>query len=195
VNEYPVVGTESALQANGIMFSINVFQNPNSGRVVKVSRENFVVAFTKYSRFEDFKEEVIKRTDQFCQTFGVTALLRLGLRYVNNILVPPAEKTSAVLRYVRPIVDFDRIGVDDVEHFVTEVRMKRQEHLVTLRGALLAPLDDGRRVYILDIDCHSRAQQQATEVAQLLDIYHETAQVSFLDHITEEYKNVMRGRS
>ena len=170
-----------------------MFQNPSSGRVLKVSQENFVVAFTKYSRFEDFREEVIKKTQQFCSQFDVSSLLRVGLRYFNNIVIPSAENTSAILRYIRPVIDFDRVEIDSLDQFVSEVRMRQREHLVTLRGALLAPLDDGRRVYVLDVDCHSE-RHTADQVGELLDVFHESAQLCFLDHITEQYKNVMRGK-
>ena len=193
--EYPIVGSETLLPQNGGAVTINVFQNPRSARALKVSQENFLVAFTKYTRFEDFKDEVIVRTKQFCEKFNVSNLLRVGLRYVNNIVVPVSENASSLLRYVRPLIDLERIQIDGIDQFVTEVRMREKGHLVTLRGTLLAPLDDGRRVYVLDIDCHSRAPHSAEELPRLLDDYHQNAQLFFLDHITEEYKNVMRGKS
>jgi uncharacterized protein (TIGR04255 family) len=195
VDQYPIVGSEQALQPNGTILMVNVFQNPTAARAIKVSQENFVVAFTKYTRFEDFKEEVIAKTKQFCSKFDVSSIARAGLRYVNNIVIPAADKTSTILRYVRPVIDFERVDIEDIDQFVTEVRMRRKNHLVTLRGALLGTLEDGRRVYVLDVDCHSRVQQKAEEIPELLDEYHESAQQFFLDHITDQYKDVMRGKS
>jgi len=195
VNEYPVLSIEQLLQSNGTISPINVFQNPNAARAIKISQENFVVAFTKYTRFEDFKEEVIRKTNQFCEKFDVSSISRVGLRYVNNIMLPGSGKTSELLRYVRPLIDFDRVRVDDVQQFVTEVRVQQSQHLVTLRGALLAPFEGGQRVYVLDVDCHSNEPHTSQEIPQLLDIYHDSAQVFFLDHITEECKAVMRGKS
>jgi len=194
VNEYPNVGTESVLQPASGMLTVNVFQNPVAARVLKISQENFVVAFTKYSRFEDFKEEVIARANQFCSKFEVSSLLRVGLRYVNNILIPATEKRSDLLRFVRPLIDFERVSIDSVDQFVTEVRLTQKNHLITMRGALLAPLEGGRRVYVLDIDCHTQEAHTAVEIPELLDIFHESAQIFFLDHVTEEYKNIMRGK-
>lgn len=195
VNEYPVVGTESLLHPTGATFTVNVFQNHASGRALKISQENFVVAFTRYTRFEDFKEEVINKTQQFCSKFDVSSVSRVGLRYVNNIFLPGDDGAASLLRYARPVIDFDRVSVEAIDQFITEVRMSTKAHLVTLRGALLPPLDDGRRIYVLDIDCHSRRQHAASEIAELLDVYHESAQMFFLDHVTEEYKNQMRGKS
>jgi uncharacterized protein (TIGR04255 family) len=194
VNDYPALTIEQVLQREGVL-SINVFQNPNAARAIKISQENFVVAFTRYTRFEDFKDEVIARTNRFCEKFDVSSLSRVGLRYVNNIVIPGTGTISEVLRYVRPVIDFDRVSADEIQHFVTEVRMRQKEHLITLRGALLAPFDRGQRVYVLDVDCHSDGSHTAKEVPQLIDTFHESAQLSFLDHVTEQYKNVMRGKS
>jgi uncharacterized protein (TIGR04255 family) len=195
VGEYPALSIEQMIQPNGALSPINVFQNPTAARAIKVSQENFVVAFTRYTRFEDFKSETIAKTAQFCEKFDITSLTRVGLRYVNNIVIPGSGTTSEILRYVRPVVDFDRIEADEIQHFVTEVRMRRRQHLVTLRGALLAPLDGGQRVYVLDVDCHGGESHSVNDIPHLLDAYHETAQLYFLDHITDEYKNVMRGKS
>jgi len=195
VNEYPTLAIEQALQPTGTVLPINVFQNPNAARAIKISQENFVVAFTRYTKFEDFKEEVIAKTNQFCEKFDVSSLLRVGLRYVNNIVIHDSAKTSELLRYVRPFIDFDRVVADDVQHFITEVRMRQTQHLVTLRGALLAPFEGGQRVYVLDVDCHSDGSHSSREIPELLDLYHESAQLFFLDHITDEYKKMMRGKS
>jgi uncharacterized protein (TIGR04255 family) len=195
VDEYPALSVEQLLQPNGALSPINVFQNPNAARAIKISQENFVVAFTKYTRFEDFKEEVIKKANQFCEKFDVSSLSRVGLRYVNNILIPGLGKTSELLRYVRPLIDFERVSPDEVQQFVTEVRMRQSQHLVTLRGALLAPFEGGQRVYVLDVDCHSAGPHSSKEIPQLLDTYHNSAQLFFLDHVTEECKTMMRGKS
>ena len=85
VEQYPNTGTESAMQPNAAILTVNVFQNALAGRVIKVSQENFVIAFTRYSRFEDFKEEVVNRTSTFCATFGVKSLTRVGLRSANRL--------------------------------------------------------------------------------------------------------------
>jgi uncharacterized protein (TIGR04255 family) len=125
----------------------------------------------------------------------VASLVRVGLRYVNNIELPPAASTSLLVRYIRPLTDFSRVDIENVDQFLNEVRLRHSGHLVTLRGVLLPRLQDGRRIYVLDIDCHSFAQHTQEDISALLDRYHDSAQEFFLDHITEEYKNVMRRKS
>lgn len=195
VEQYPNVNTESVFVQPGGPLSHSVFQNPGTGRCIRVSQENFIVAFTKYTRFEDFKDEVSHKTGVFCETFGVASLTRVGLRYVNNIELPPTASAGLLLKYVRPLTDFGRVGIENVDQFLNEVRLRHLGHLVTLRGVFLPPLQDGRRIYVLDIDCHSIAQHAQEDIGALLDRYHDSAQEFFLDHITDEYKNVMRGKS
>lgn len=194
VDQYPNVSTEPVFIQPGSVLNLAVFHNPATGRFIKVSQENFIVAFTRYTRFEDFKEEVLQKTSVFCETFCVTNLHRVGLRYVNNVELLAAVPTSSLLKYVRPLIDFGRMDIENVDQFLNEVRLRHSGHLVMLRGVLLPPLPDGRRSYVLDIDCHSSGLQSQGDIRDLIDRYHDSAQEFFLDQITEEYKNVMRGR-
>ena len=195
VDQYPTVSTETVFQSGmGQTLSVNVFRNPAAERVIKVSQENFVLAFTKYSRFEEFQDELTKQVQLFCETFGIDALTRVGLRYVNNILLPAGDTTSSILRYVRPLTDFERISLETVDQFVNEVRLRYRNHSVTLRGVLLGRLEKGRRVYVLDVDCHSSNHNSTKDIPGLVVQYHDSAQRFFLDHITDEYKKVMRGK-
>ena len=194
VDEYPNVGTEPLMQSSGSMLPVNTFQNPTTGRLMKVSQQNFVIAFTKYSNFEDFKEEALEKANLFCSTFEIKAFTRIGLRYINHIALPPAESASSLLKYVRPLTDFENLSIDTLQQFVNEYSLRHKDHMVTLRGVLLPPLRDQRRTYIFDIDCYSPGPRDAAAIEATLDAYHDTAQRFFLNHITEEYKDFMRGK-
>lgn len=190
VNEYPEVGKESSLQANANVLEIAVFQNRSESRVIRVSHQNLIIAFTRYVRFNDFKSEVLKQTELFCSTFEIDAFTRIGLRYVNEIGLPSAEPSSLPI-YLRPIISFDRFPLEQVDHFALELRSHYKNHFVTLRSALLRGL---LPTYILDTECHTNMPTPTKEYPALLDEFHDSAQRLFLDHITEEYKDVMRGK-
>lgn len=188
LGQYPEVGKESALQPNGVFLDVAVFRNPADARVIKVTNQNFLIAFTRYECFEVFKEELINRTDQFCSTFGIDQLSRVGLRYVNEIVLPSADP-AALLNYVRPLVSFDRFPENLVEQFALELRAYYRTHSVAVRTALLPGV---LRTYVLDIDCHHSASTLHSDYPRLLDQFHDSAQAIFLDHITEQYKALMR---
>lgn len=188
VQAYPEVGKEATMQATGAVSDVAVFQNSEERRVIKVSHSNFVIAFTRYVRFDDFKSEVLRQTEQFCGLFGIEEFSRIGLRYVNEIALPNAEPLS---KYLSPSLSFTSFPEELVDQFAVEVFAKYREHPMTVRSALLPGLV---RTYVLDIDCHTSARSSAAEHPILLDRFHESAQRVFLDHVTEEYKQVMRGR-
>ncbi len=187
--EYPDVGLESALLPSGGTLNVTVFQNLLKARVIKVSPQNMALAFSAYVNFEDFKEEALRRSVSFCETFEIASLTRVGLRYVNEIPLPN-QQPELMTAYVRPIVDFSRFPLDSVQQFALQVAARQDDHMVLVRTALLArPM----RTYILDIDAYTETEQPTSEISALLDRFHDTVQRVFLDHVTDEYKQVMRG--
>ena len=190
VQEYPDVGRETAILPNGATLNVTVFQNPRAARVIKVSSHNMALAFSSYANFEEFKDEVQRITDNFCGTFEVSSLTRIGLRYVNEIPLA-SQNPESITRYVRPLVEFDRIPLDSVQQFAMQVAASRNDHMILVRTAMLAgPI----RTYILDIDAYTEVVKPANEVPSLMERFHDSAQRVFLDHVTDEYREVMRGR-
>jgi uncharacterized protein (TIGR04255 family) len=137
VAEYPEVGLESALLPNGTTLNVTVFQNQLKARVIKVSPQNMALAFSSYTNFEDFKEEVQRRSTSFCETFDVTSLIRVGLRYVNEIPLP-TQQSESMTRWVRPLVEFDRIPLDSVQQFALQMAAKQDDHMMLVRTAMLS---------------------------------------------------------
>jgi uncharacterized protein (TIGR04255 family) len=190
VDDYPDVGLESAILPTGSTLNITVFQNQRKARLIKVSPQNMALAFSSYSNFEEFKDEIQKRTASFCGTFDVTSLTRVGLRYVNEIPCP-TQQSDSLTRLVRPLMDFSRIRLDSVQQFAMQVTTSHEDHMILLRTAMLpGPI----RTYVLDIDAYTEAVRPTSDVMPLIERFHDAAQRTFLDHITDEYKEVMRGR-
>lgn len=188
VADYPDVGLEAALLPNGATLSITVFQNVGSARLIKVSSQNMALAFSAYANFEDFKEEVLRRSTEFCEIFDVSSLTRVGLRYVNEIPLATQEAES-MTKYVNPLVDFSRIPLGSVQQFALQLSAQVGDHMIQVRTAMLAgPI----RTYVLDIDAYAETVKSAAEIGTLLDRFHDTAQKVFLDHVTDDYKRVMR---
>lgn len=190
VGIYPSVGKENPIQANGTILDVSVFQNPADFRVIKVTAQSFLIAFTRYSNFEEFKKEVLDRTTEFCSSFGIRSFTRVGLRYVNEILLEGSDPAS-LLRLVRPVLNFDRFPIDFVNQFAVEMRTHYKEHLMTLRSALIP---GNPSTYVLDIDSHLTHAVSIEQYPNLLDEFHDSAQRIFLDHITEECKSRMRSQ-
>ncbi len=190
VQDYPDVGRETAILPNGTTLNVTVFQNPRAARVIKVSSHNMALAFSSYANFEEFKDEVQRRTANFCGTFEVSSLTRIGLRYVNEIPLP-TQSPESITRYVTPLVEFDRIPLNSVQQFAMQVVASHNDHMILVRTAMLAgPI----RTYILDIDAYTEVVNSASEVPLLMERFHDSAQRVFLEHVTDEYREVMRGK-
>jgi uncharacterized protein (TIGR04255 family) len=190
VAEYPDISLESAWLPNGATLGVTVFRNIDTARLIKVSSQNLAIAFSAYANFEEFKDEVLKQSLKFCEIFEVSSLTRIGLRYVNEIQLPTQEAES-IARYVNPLLDFERIPLRTVQQFAMQLSAQVSDHMIQVRTALLpGPI----RTYVLDIDAYTEVVKSSGAISSLLDQFHDTAQNVFLDHVTDNYKDVMRGQ-
>jgi len=194
--DYPEVTEETSPQPDGRLVRAYVFSNPSSRRLIKASQENFVVVFNSYSTFEEFKAEAVTRTAEFSHQFEVTTYHRVGLRYVNHIELPALDGIRILRRYVNLPIDFGHLDEPTIEQLLTEFRLKVRSYRLTVRGALIPfPTKPQELLYILDLDCHGTGQLQVASLPTLLDEFHHEIQVRFLEHVTEEYKGIMRRRT
>ena len=189
VSDYPDVSTEQALLPGGGKLDVTVFRNDVAARLIKISTQNLALAFSSYTNFEEFKQEVISRTHQFATLYALDHFVRVGLRYVNEIALLSQEPES-LTQYVRPLLAFERFPLNTIQQFAMQISAAFDKHMATIRAALIAgPI----RTYVLDIDAHSEVVTHLNQISDLLDDFHDSAQKIFLDSVTEEYKQVMRG--
>jgi uncharacterized protein (TIGR04255 family) len=191
---YPAVSQEMLAQPDSRVLQAYVFANPETRRSIKVSQENFVVIFNQCSSFEDFKHEALARTTAFAKEFSVQNFQRIGLRYVNHIELKPGQGIQDLRRYVNLPVDMERFDPASIEQLLTEFRLSSGEHKITVRGALLQMPGRDSGLFILDFDCYAFAGDLRS-LPKMLDEFHHKIQLQFLEHIREEYKQVMRGKS
>jgi uncharacterized protein (TIGR04255 family) len=192
---YPTVSQEVQAQTDARLLQCYVFANPEEGRSIKVSQENFVVIFNNYGSFEEFKEEALRRAEDFAGLFSIQTFQRVGLRYVNHIELTADQGVQDLQRYVNLPVDFDRFDPASIEQLLTEFRLAVGEHKITIRGALFRLPGKAGGLFILDLDCYTLAPVEIGSLTTLMDEFHHKIQVQFLEHIREEYKQVMRGNA
>jgi uncharacterized protein (TIGR04255 family) len=192
---YTEVAEENLPQPDGRILQIYVFSNPSNRRLIKVSQENFVVVFNSYGSFEEFKNEALTRVQEFSDLFEVKTYSRAGLRYVNHIELPAKDGVRLLQKYVNVPVDFDRFDPKTIEQLLTEFRLTAGNHKITVRGALIQlPTKVQQLLYILDLDCFGLGHFESASLPSLLDEFHHHIQLRFLEHITDEYKSIMRRR-
>jgi uncharacterized protein (TIGR04255 family) len=119
---------------------------------------------------------------------------RAGPRYVNHIELTADQGVRDLQRYMNLPVEVDRFDPGSIEQMLTEFRLAlREERKITIRGALLSMPGKAGGLFVLDLDCYTQAPVDIESLSSLLDEFHHHIQVQFLDHIREEYKDIMRG--
>jgi uncharacterized protein (TIGR04255 family) len=192
-DSYPQVGEESTPQSDGRIIPTYVFANPLSRGIIKVSQENFLVAFNAYKSFEDFKAEVVMRVSDFSREFEVKTFQRVGLRYVNHIELSAEDGIHQLQEYINTPIDFGRFDPDSIEQFLTEFRLKVGPHKLTVRGAMIpVPTNVQQLLYVLDLDCYSVGRSESSALPTLLDEFHHEIQIQFLEHTRDKFKSIMR---
>ncbi len=197
--DYPAISGENMLQPDGRIIGVHVFTSPSTQSVIKVSEGNFVVAATKYDTYESFKAEALARSREFCRIFELRAFHRVGLRYINHIELATDNPILLLNRYVNVPLRLDRLDTHAITQLLSEFRMRYETHEMTIRGALLqVPAPVSSYVYVLDLDCYSEGRPDSNTDSSLearIDAFHHAIQVQFLQHVTEDYKRVMRGKA
>jgi uncharacterized protein (TIGR04255 family) len=191
---YPGVSQEMQEQPDGRVLQAYVFADPVRPRSVKVSQENFIVLFNEYGSFGEFKREALERTSAFTAEFAIQNFQHVGLRYVNHIELKRGQDIRDLRRYVNLPLDVGRFDPARIEQFMTELRLVSGDHKITVRCAM--PQMPGRlsALFILDFDCYGFAGEFQS-LSSTLDRFHHEIQLQFLEHIREEYKQVMRGNA
>lgn len=193
--EYPKFAVDEVELLDGSPAQIHSFRSDDGDRSVRVSEDRFIIVFTKYEKFEVFKAEALKRTGEFCELFGIGQFQRVGLRYVNHIEVPKEGNTYQVTKVAIPYFDIKRATVSGPMRFSLELTMRKPSCLLTIRTAFAGKTSDQpQAVYLLDLDAYVQSDSSLGDLNKISSELHDNVQIEFLNHVTEDYKKVMRGQ-
>jgi uncharacterized protein (TIGR04255 family) len=186
----PNFSVENTLVLGGALMPSFTFASKDRTTMVRVSQQNLGIIMTSYPGFAEFQRKVVEWTGSFCTMYGVDSIARTGLRYVNNIILP---RQAHLGEYVSPFVDLTRFSSDTKNsQFVCEIRSAISDHDLMIRTALIKePIPS----YMLDIDCYVERPAKPENVAGLLTRFHESAKVTFLEHIRPALKAEFRRRT
>jgi len=199
-SEYPQVQREE-IQFSTLTSTNYTFTGSELGRVAKVGEDRLAIIFTQYENFESFSLEAIKKTQIFCEMFKIKLLTRVGLRYINNISITNATQDgglSELSKYTRSHIDIARIqsGSSQLNQFGSEIILEKDGYLLTIRSAFLRnPNLLQEKIYVIDFDASTEKESSPEKIPEILRDLHHHIQLEFLGHITEDYKEEMRGHN
>ena len=172
-----------------------VFQNTSSSRTVKVSVVNLSFVVTDYKDFEGFKSSLLSVVLPAVDIFGLESLERVGLRYINKILIPATRGPVAYQEYVRSPINLQAFPSSHLTNFLTEISFNLERgKRITIREGLLPPQEEGAdQTYLLDLDCYAEQPDNVPvrNWAPILDDYHSALETQFKGAVTEKYWNYM----
>lgn len=170
------------------------FWNPTEDRCLKASAQSFGVVWKEYTKYEDLREEILLRVNEFCEVNKIDQFSRTGLRYINHIIFPSEEAHKNLNSFVHfPIESYGR-EIERVFIHRNETRIKTKDILLTVRNSFIERDEKSptESMCILDYDCYKDTTVSLLNLLSTLDQFHSLIQIQFLQQVKDEYKEIMR---
>ena len=170
------------------------FWNPTEDRCLKVSIQSFGVVWKEYTTYEDFREEITLRVNDFCKVNQIDQFSRTGLRYINHIKFHSEQAHANLNRYVVFPMETYGMGIEAVFIHRDETRFRTDEDLFTVRISFFErdEKSPAESMCILDYDCYRDTTVSLGDLPPILDGFHNLIQVQFLSQVKDEFKDIMR---
>jgi uncharacterized protein (TIGR04255 family) len=168
-----------------------VFEDNDENFQVKVAVNSLAILSRKHKSFEKFEPQAKWLTTTFVDTYKISAIERVGLRYINDI--PLGEDPASDLRtyFVSPI-DTKRFRYEDLIGMTLELRRRKSARFVTLRVSFQSDKQTGHR-YGIDIDSYHEGSPIPTQdLFTIVGELHRNILQEFHDNITEAFVERLR---
>jgi uncharacterized protein (TIGR04255 family) len=171
------------------------FRNEDNSTRVSLAVNSFVYSTSRYPGFEAFKAELEKNRQIFDNIFDIQSFTRLGLRYTNQLPIIRGEAGAIQLsKYVTAKFQASRgFPNEHVKDVVFSVSCKMEGG--DLRILMQNEQREGLEVLTLDFDFSRQGSIDMQEIPQFIDIAHRQIEAAFLDLISADYKEIMKGGS
>jgi uncharacterized protein (TIGR04255 family) len=177
------------------------FRDPVGTTIVSISPDSASVECTTYPGWEAF-ETRIRSTLEAIDDLLPPVITRVGLRYVNELLLPGAETTADWRRLLDDeMVGFiggERIG-GRVRRSLEQVTLDMGEDEVTIRHGFVArrdlPESTPSSLYLFDIDAYTEqpGERSTERVMAVLQRYHQWAWTLFRGSIGDDVVAALGG--
>lgn len=196
-HRFPVIKVPPLGQSEYPALEPYKFETPDGKKSLQLAINRFSFHDNLYSAgFAAFREEALEIANSLCAVYGIEDLRRTGLRYVNHIPIVRVGELIPIQRYLnlgfalpKPIGNqFALFGVV----FVTQLGAGRLRVLSEFREIQQMPKTE---IIVLDFDYYLEKSLKSSALKEYLEASHAHTKQVFLDLITPEYLDVMRGAS
>jgi uncharacterized protein (TIGR04255 family) len=160
--------------------------------LVSIGRNTLAItALRPYDGWKNFKPRIERALDAFLEIISSSVVVRVGVKYVNRIVVPRAGANAAeVLTEVPAQNKISEARLANFTQFAEFLRTDGIKVLVT--QATLQPSAPNTTEYLLDIDTiwHHQALSNRTEIVATVERLHDIEGAAFEALITEEARSL-----
>ncbi len=165
---------------------------PDGKHLVSVGHKTLAITVLRpYSGWAIFKPRIEQALDAFLEITSYTAVARIGIKYVNRIIVPKADANAAEVLTGAPAQDKISLAqLVNFTQFAEFVRTDRVKVLVT--QATLQPSRPNVTEYLLDIDTiwDHQVLSDRPQIADTVDKLHDIEGATFESLITEQARSL-----
>jgi uncharacterized protein (TIGR04255 family) len=165
------------------------FRSADRLKVAQFRRDGFTFnRLAPYTRWEDIRAEAIRLWEVYREVANPERLERLGLRYINRLVVPPRGELATYLAVTPPMIPglpthlasfLMRLAAFDPEsHYLGNVTLALEQDAS----------DPSRSVILLDLEAYTGTGLglSAAELLPILEVLHVMKNEIFFGCITEE---------
>lgn len=187
----PIVDPSLTSQFDGVKQWI--FKSKDKIKTFKILINRIVFIVSKYSKFEDFYEELLKYFNDFFTICNIDEFSRIGLRYVNEFILSELEESKEVslTKFFNVVLDKTILEEYKPFEFETLIRWKKEKCTLFLKNALSHDVR-GESNYIIDIDAFKSGNLQKKDMGEIIKELHKLEIQEFHNHITDEIINILR---
>lgn len=167
------------------------FTNSTGKKLIQFCLNKFSIHEAAYQGFEKFKMEALKYIKLFCKDYSIAELNRLGLRYINHILIKRDEGFINISKYLKFGYTLPEQISNKPELFHTVLLTKVNDG--RLRILIQSQEIAKKEMIILDFDFFYEGKLQTRNLEKYIDKAHTHTKSTFESLISDEYRRVMKG--
>lgn len=169
---------------------------PEGRHLVSIGHNTLAITVLRpYDGWTSFKPRIERALDAFLEIISFSSVVRIGVKYVNRIVVPKADANASEVLTGAPAQDkISETRLANFTQFAEFVRTDGVKVLVT--QATLQPSAPNSTEYLLDIDTiwDHQTLGNRTEIVATVERLHDIEGAVFETLITEEARRLFNAR-
>lgn len=177
-----------------------IFSDKEKNKKIFIQPDSLILEWNKYSKFEEFKEELEFIIKNFFEIHPVGIIKRIGLRYINQIVLDsgnPFEWKGLI---------HDKL-ISHLDFVVNKEQLARSMHLIVTNyddyslsfqyGLFNSeyPSPIFRKEFTLDYDCYTREEVEEPEIIPTVSKFNEAITNLFEESILDDLRKIMEGKN